>query len=121
MLTLSDAMYGENVLSVFITFRTTTAVLDDAWTRCLTACHGRTPAESRGHFQPHGMQTRDKPVRKMGHGVGDAPVSSGAALTLSDAMYGDNVLKCLYHRPRAIGESLTLCAAGRGPTRLSQT
>ena len=57
---------------------TATPVLHDARTRCLTPCDGQKPAESRGHFRPHGMQTRDKPVRKMGHGVGDAPGRSRA-------------------------------------------
>ena len=57
---------------------TATPVLHDARTRCLTPCDGQKPAESRGHFRQHGMQTRDKPVRKMGHGVGDAPGRSGA-------------------------------------------
>ena len=56
-----------------IMVRTATSVLHDARTRCLTPCDGQKPAESRGHFRPHGMQTRDKPVRKMGHGVGDVP------------------------------------------------
>ena len=58
---------------------TATPVLHDARTRCLTPCDGQKPAESMGHFRPHGMQTRDKPVRKMGHGVGDRPGRSGAA------------------------------------------
>ena len=57
---------------------TATPVLHDARTRCLTPCDGQKPAESRGHFRPHCMQTRGKPVRKMGHGVGDAPGRSGA-------------------------------------------
>ena len=44
---------------------TATPVLHDARTRCLTPCDGQKPEESRGHFRPHGMQTRDKPVRKI--------------------------------------------------------
>ena len=58
---------------------TATPVLHDARTRCLTPCDGQKPAESRGHSRPHGMQTRDKPVRKMGHAVGDSRGRCGVA------------------------------------------
>ena len=49
---------------------TATPVLHDARTRCLTSCDGQKPAESRGHFRPHGMGSG-------GDGWGVADLGSG--------------------------------------------
>ena len=58
---------------------TATLVVHDARTRCLTLGDGWKPAKLRGYFRLHGMQTSDKPVKKMDHGVGDVQGRCGAA------------------------------------------
>ena len=47
---MAERAYRFHAPDAMMMVRTATAVLDDVWTRCLTPCHGRKPAESGCHF-----------------------------------------------------------------------